>query len=114
MRYAIEVANSIYDAKRHASPDQLKDWLIGRYYDDEKAAQLKATADALSCQRRVLIGVVNTKAAIAFNVHPDFCTAAHAAWVEAKSDPELHIWFVTGTGEPFEYGRDDCVYPEWP
>jgi hypothetical protein len=111
-KYAIEVANSIYEAKGRFTIIELKDWLLKRYYDDHKNEQLKITALEFECQRRVFVAVVDTKAIVIFRIHKDFCAAAKLAWEEAGRDSGLHICLVTGRSS--SYGRDDCIFPEWP
>ncbi len=111
-KYAIEVANSIYEAKGRFTITELKDWLLKRYYDDHKDDQLKITALEFECQRRVFVAIVNTKVTVIFRVHKDFCEAAKLAWEEAGRDSRLHICLVTGRSS--SYGRDDCIFPAWP
>lgn len=111
-KYAIEVANSIYEAKRRIMIPQLKDWLLSRYYGDHKNEQLKITALELGCQRRVFIAVINTEHIVIFRERKYFCEAAKLTWEEAERDPEFHICLVTGKSSPD--GPDDCVFPEWP
>jgi hypothetical protein len=111
-KYAIEVANSIYEAKGRFTITELKDWLLKRYYDDRKNEQLKITALEFECQRRVFVAMIDTKLMVIFRVHKDFCEAAKLAWEEAGRDSRLHICLVTGRSG--SYGRDDCIFPAWP
>ena len=110
-KYAIEVAHSIYDAPGRWSIEGLRDWLLGRYRGENKAAQLEATAGEHGCHRHVFIGVVNNPSP--FLVHEEYCRAAGLVWNEAGRDPQLHFCFVTGQWAE-GYGLDDCGFPDWP
>jgi len=111
--YAVEVANSIYNARRRFSPEQLKNWLIDRLIREGKSAQLDATAGDLTNARRVFICVVDTVATVALQTNEEFHEAAKMAWQEAGNDPLLHLCLVTGR-VALGYGRDDSVFPPWP
>lgn len=111
-KYAIEVANSIYEAKGRFTITELKEWLLRRYYDDHKNEQLKVTASEFECQRRVFVTVIDTERTVIFREHEYFCEAAKLAWEEAGRDSRLHICLVTGKNSP--QGPDDCKFPEWP
>lgn len=113
LNYAVEVVNSIYDARRRFSPEQIKDWLIGRLISERKSAQLNATAGQLKNARRIFIGVVDTAATVALQTHEEFLEAAKMAWREAGEDPLLHLCIVTGR-VALGYGRDDSIFPPWP
>ena len=110
--YAIEVVNSIYDARDRFTPEELKDWLLGRLLGDKKSVQLDTTAAELKNARRVFIGIVDTNEPVIFQTHEGFFTAAKLAWKAAGGDPKLHICFVTGR-QAVGYGRDDSVFPDW-
>ena len=112
-RFAIEVANSIFDANKRVEPSQLKDWLIGRMSADNKSEQLQKTAEVVDTNERVIVGVVDTFLAVVFNTHNDYCEAAKLAWDELGQGRSLRVAFVTGR-EAVGYGPDDCVFPPWP
>jgi len=113
LKYAIEVVNSIYNARGRFSPDQLKRWLLNRLIGEGKSAQLVATASDLTHARRVFICIVDTAATAALQTNAEFLEAAKMAWQEAGNDPLLHVCIVTGR-EALGYGRDDSVFPPWP
>lgn len=111
--YAVEVANSIYDARGRFSPEQIKDWLIDRLIREGKSMQLDATACGLTHARKVFIGVVDTVATVTLQTNEEYLEAAKMAWQEAGNDPLLHLCIVTGR-VALGYGRDDSVFPTWP
>jgi len=113
LNYAVEVANSIYNARGRFSPQQLKDWLINRLIGEGKSAQLDATASDLTHARRVFICVIDTAATVALQTNEEFLEAAKEAWLEAGKDPLLHVCIVTGR-KALGYGRDDCVISRSP
>lgn len=113
LNYAVEVANSIYNAHGRFSPEQLKDWVINRLIREGKSAQLKATTIDLTQARRVFICIVDTAATVALQTNQEFLEAARMAWREAGNDPLLHVCIVTGR-EALGYGGDDSVFPPWP
>ena len=113
IRYAVEVANSIYNACERFSPDQIKRWLINRLIGEGKSAQLDATASHFTHARRVFICIVDTAAKVALQTNAEFLEATKMAWQEAGHDPLLHVCIVTGR-EALGDGRDDSVFPPWP
>lgn len=113
LNYAVEVANSIYDARGRFSLAQLKNWLVNRLIGEGKSAQLDATASGLTHARRVFICIVDTAATVALQTNEEFLEAAKMAWHEVGNDPLFHVCIVTGR-EALGYGRDDSVFPPWP
>jgi len=111
--YAIEVANSIYDAGKRFTTEQLKNWLLSRLLREKKMAQLRSTAAQFDSARRIFVAVVDTAATVALQTHEEFLEAAELAWRGAGEDPLLHICIVTG-GVALGYGRDDSIFPPWP
>lgn len=113
LHYAVEVANSIYNARGRFSPEQLKRWIINRLIGECKAVQLDATASDLTYARRVFVCIVDTTATVVLQTNAEFFEAAKMAWQEAGNDPLLHVCIVTGR-EALGYGNDDSVFPPWP
>ncbi len=112
LNYAVEVADSIYDVRKRFSPEQIKDWLVGRLISSGKAEQLTATAGQLKNAHRIFIGVVDTAATVALQTREEFLEAAKMAWRESGEDPSLHLCIVTGRVS-VGYGRDDSIFPPW-
>lgn len=110
--YAVEVAESIYDARRRFSPQQIAGWMVARLIEDGKLIQLNTTARDLVNARRVFIGVVDTGATVALQTHGEYSQAVRLAWQEAGSDPLLHLCIVTGRVE-LKCGPDDSTFPPW-
>ena len=110
--FAVEVINSIFSADKRVEPYQLKEWLVRRVLSDKKLDQLVQTSKEVFAERTVLIGVIDTFPAVAYNTHNDCCEAAKLTWKELGSIDCFHVAFVTGSVAQ-GYGRDDCVFPHW-
>ncbi len=108
--YAIEIANSIYEATGRILPRDLSRWLIGRVHGETKTHQLEFTSMRAGCTKRMIMGVVDTHGPVVWDTYQEFSAAAKLAWQELGSDPDFHISFVTGR-EAVGYGLDDAVYP---
>lgn len=110
--YAIEVATSIFQARGREEPEELRDWLLSRYYGDAKSSQLTNTASDLVDARRAFVGVVDSEDAVVFQVAPGFQRAVELAWHDSGSDATLHFVLVTGR-TAVGYGPDDSFFPSW-
>jgi hypothetical protein len=113
LRYAVEVADSVFHARGRFSPSQISGWIVERYQAQGKGVQLANTASQLGCQRRMFAGVMDTAATVALQEAPEFRLAAETAWGQLGRDPTLHIAILTGRVSAFQ-GPDDSVYPPWP
>jgi len=111
-KYAIEVADSYYYAAKRFSSEQIANWIISRYQDEEKYKQLEATSRRSNCQRQVFIAIIDTRRTVALQVHENFLNAAIIAWEGIGMNANLHVCVVTGR-EALGYGKDDAIYPEW-
>lgn len=110
-KFAIEVANSTYNARGRFAPGEMAEWIAAKY-DEGDGEQLASTSSTHTCNRSALIGMINTQPTRALQVHRDFLEAATLAWQRLGSKPELHICMVT-LSEALGYGPDDAVYPSW-
>lgn len=113
IKFAVEVANSIFSANKRVEPFQLRDWLVGRASSDGKTGQLDNTTEETGASRTILVGVIDTFYSVVFNTHNDYCEAAKLTWEELNGKVGFHVAFVTGK-EAVGYGRDDCVFPDLP
>jgi len=109
--YAVEIANSIYEATGRILPKDLSRWLIGRVRGEKKTHQLESTSKQAGCTKRMIIGVVDSYGPVVWDTYQEFSAAAKLAWQELGTDPDLHVSFVTGR-EALGYGLDDAVYPQ--
>jgi hypothetical protein len=109
-KYAVEVADSTYNATKRFSIEQLAGWVVSRYQKEGKASQLEYTVSAEHCRRKVFVAIINTRLTAALQTHREFYEAAQRAWIAVGPDTTLHICVVTGK-ETFGYGPDDAVFP---
>ena len=111
-KYAVEVINSIYDAPRRFSSQQMAEWAFSRLTSEGKKSQIVLTSAQHACSKGVFIAVISTAATAALQTHEDFLEAASLAWEYIGSPPTLYVCMVTGR-VTFGYGPDDAVFPPW-
>ncbi len=111
-KFAVEVANSIYDASARFTSEQLASWAFSRWESEGKNAQIEATSQEHDCTHGAFVGVISTRAAAAQQTHPEFLEAATLAWEYIGSPQHVHVCMVTGR-ETLGYGPDDAVNPPW-
>jgi len=109
--FAIEVADSVFDATKRVTPDDLVNWAIGRAQNDKKLQQIERTKKSYKCNKGVFLFAVDTESPTIWLTRPDFLEVVKRVWRELGSGCDLHIGCFTGR---VTLGNipDDVMFPE--
>ena len=110
-KWAIEVMCSSYLNQRWTE-SELTEYINRRFSEDKKGDQLKISSEKHSCNKQLLVIVINSPAAKALNNRNDYLNVLKYSWETLNLNCDQHLAIVTGM-QTLGSGTDDCIYPQF-
>lgn len=109
--FAIEVADSVFDAANRNSPDELVQWAFERAMGDNKIQQIEQTMNSRGCSRGAFIFAVDTQGPTVWLTRLDFESVVMDVWRELGPRCDIHVGAFTGR-VTLRNIPDDVMFPE--